>query len=52
VGRLLRGYKRIDEFNSQREEIWEELRKKRKELREEVQRITPIKRAKGYEPCP
>jgi len=47
---FLEGYKRIEDFNSQREKIWEELRKKRKELREEVQRITPIKRAKGYEP--
>jgi hypothetical protein len=47
---FLEGFKRIEEFNSQREELLEELRKKKKELREEVQRITPIRRVKGYEP--
>jgi TusA-related sulfurtransferase len=44
---FLEGYKKIEEFNSQRIKIWEALRKKKKELREEVQRITPIKKAKG-----
>jgi hypothetical protein len=47
---FLEGYKRIEEFSNQREELLEELRKKKKELREEVQRITPIRRAKKYEP--
>ncbi len=43
---LLEGYRKIEEFNIQKERLLEELRKKRKELREEVQRITPIRRAK------
>jgi len=47
---FLEGYKRVEVFSIQREKFLEELRKKRKELREEVQRIAPIKRARGYEP--
>jgi TusA-related sulfurtransferase len=47
---FLEGYKRIEEFSNQRDALLEELRKKKKELREEVQRITPIKRTKEYEP--
>jgi hypothetical protein len=47
---FLEGYKRIEEFSSKKEQLLEELRKKRKELREEVKRITPIRKAKedGY----
>jgi len=43
---FLEGYKRIEEFSIKKEQLLEELRKRKKELREEVQRITPIKRAK------
>lgn len=43
---FLEGYKRIEEFSIQGEKLLEELRKKKKELREEVERITPIRRAK------
>jgi TusA-related sulfurtransferase len=47
---FLEGYKKIEEFSIQREKLLEELGKKRKELREEVQRITPIRKAEkgGY----
>jgi len=45
---FLEGYRKIEEFNSQREEHWRELMKRKRELREEVQRITPIRRAKEY----
>jgi hypothetical protein len=44
---FLEGYKKIEEFSVQGEKLLEELRKRKKELREEVQRITPIRRAKG-----
>jgi len=47
---FLEGYKRIEEFSNQREKLLEELRKKKKELREEVQRITPIRRVEEYDP--
>ena len=43
---FLEGYRKIEEFSIQGEKLLEELRKKKKELREEVQRITPIRRAK------
>jgi hypothetical protein len=43
---FLEGYKNIEEFNSQREELWQELMKRKRELREEVQRITSIRKAK------
>ncbi len=43
---FLEGYRKIEEFSIKKEQLFEELRKKRKELREEVQRITPIRRAK------
>jgi hypothetical protein len=43
---FLEGYKKIEEFSIKKEKLFEELRKKKKELREEVQRITPIRRAK------
>ncbi|MFZ8785492.1 hypothetical protein, partial [Thermocrinis sp.] len=43
---FLEGYKRIEEFSDKKEKLLAELGKKRKELREEVQRITPIKKAK------
>jgi hypothetical protein len=43
---FLEGYRKIEEFSIQGEKLLEELRKKTKELREEVQRITPIRRAK------
>jgi len=43
---FLEGYKRVEDFSIQREKLLEELRKRKKELREEVQRITPIKKAK------
>jgi len=47
---FLEGYKRVEAFSIQREKLLEELRKRKGELREEVQRITPIRRAKedGY----
>jgi hypothetical protein len=44
---FLEGYKRVEAFSIEREKLLEELRKRKRELREEVQRITPIKRAKG-----
>jgi hypothetical protein len=44
---FLEGYRKIEEFSIKKEKFFEELRKKKKELREEVQRITPIRRAKG-----
>jgi TusA-related sulfurtransferase len=43
---FLEGYKRVEEFSVQREKLLEELRKRKRELREAVQRITPIRRAK------
>ncbi len=46
---FLEGYRKIEEFSNQREKLLEELRKRKKELREEVQRITPIRRAKEYD---
>jgi len=42
---FLEGYRKIEEFSIKKEKLLEELRKKKKELREEVQRITPIRRA-------
>jgi hypothetical protein len=44
---FLEGYKRVEDFSIQREKLLEELRRRKKELREEVQRITPIRKAKG-----
>uniref|UniRef100_A0A7C5T1R1 DNA double-strand break repair nuclease NurA n=1 Tax=Thermocrinis ruber TaxID=75906 RepID=A0A7C5T1R1_9AQUI len=47
---FLEGYRKVEEFSVQRQKLLEELRKRKKELREEVQRITPIRKAKegGY----
>lgn len=43
---FLEGYKKIEEFSMKKEQLLAELSKRKKELREEVQRITPIKRAR------
>ncbi len=43
---FLEGYRRVEDFSIQREKLLEELRKRKRELREEVQRITPIRKAK------
>ncbi len=43
---LLEGYRKIEEFCIKKEQFLEELRKRKRELREEVQRLTPIRRAK------
>jgi len=44
---FLEGYRRVENFSIQREKLLEELRRRKKELREEVQRMTPIRKAKG-----
>jgi hypothetical protein len=43
---FLEGYRRVENFSFEREKILEELRKRKRELREEVQGITPIRKAK------
>jgi len=47
---FLEGYKRVEVFSIEREKLLEELRKRKGEFREEVQRITPIRKAEKYEP--